>query len=133
MHVYVCVLWCVQLLACFQSSIYLIFTLLLQILRNAINKTYNRITDLRKEILSLEKSTALAEGATVKAQKELESAEAKLEVVDGQPVHAENSGRLKRLKGYATKAKEEEISLRESLEAKEALLARAFEENKVTL
>ncbi|ONK62901.1 uncharacterized protein A4U43_C07F9300 [Asparagus officinalis] len=101
-----------------------------QILRNTINKTYNRITDLRSEILSLEKSVSSAEEATIKAQKELEAAEAKLELVDGQPVPAENLGRLKRLRGYASKAKDEETSLRESLEAKEALFARALEENK---
>ncbi|ONK68418.1 uncharacterized protein A4U43_C05F11300 [Asparagus officinalis] len=101
-----------------------------EILRNAINKTYNRITDLRKEIVSLDKSVSLAEGATIKAQKELEAAEAMLELVDGQPVHTNNLGRLKRLKGYAAKAKDEEISLREALEAKEALIARALEENK---
>lgn len=75
----------------------------------------------------------LAEAATVRAQKELEAAESKLVVVDGQPVQAENPGRLKRLKGYATKAKDEESSLRESLEAKQAIFARALEENKVIL
>lgn len=69
----------------------------------------------------------------MKALKEFEAAEARLEVVDGQPVQAEKPGRLKRLKGYAEKAKEEEVSARESLEAKEALFARALEENKVCL
>lgn len=69
----------------------------------------------------------------MKALKEFEAAEARLEVVDGQPVQAEKPGRLKRLKGYAEKAKEEEVSVRESLEAKEALFARALEENKVCL
>ncbi|KAJ6803538.1 nuclear cap-binding protein subunit 1-like [Iris pallida] len=101
-----------------------------EILRNAINKTYNRIADLRKEILSLQKGLSLAEEASIKAQKELEAAESKLVIVDGQPAPAENPGRLKRLKGYAGKAKDEEISLRESLETKEALLVRALKENK---
>lgn len=39
--------------------------------------------------------------------------------------------RMKRLKSSAEKAKEEEVSVRESLEAKEALLARALEEIEV--
>lgn len=102
-----------------------------QILRNAINKTFNRIADLRKEIQTLEKGVSFADNAAVKAMKEYEAAETRLEVVDGQPVQAEKPGRLKRLKGYAEKAKEDEVALRESLEAKEALLARALEENKV--
>lgn len=81
--------------------------------------------------MSLETSVSSAEEATIKAEKELEAAESKLEVVDGQPMLAENSGRFKRLKGAAARAKDEEISLRESLEAKEALFVRAREENKV--
>ncbi|KAH0470590.1 hypothetical protein IEQ34_000313 [Dendrobium chrysotoxum] len=101
-----------------------------EILRNAINKTYNRISDLRKEIRSLENGILLAVETSVKAQKEYEAAELKLEIVDGQPVQAEKPGRLKRLKGYADRAKYEENSIRESLEAKEALLIRALEENK---
>ncbi|XP_042446819.1 nuclear cap-binding protein subunit 1-like [Zingiber officinale] len=102
-----------------------------EVLRNAINKTYNRITDLRKEIQTLEKGVSVAEETASKALKEFEAADARLEVVDGQPVQAEKPGRLKRLKGYAEKAKEEEVSVRESLEAKEALFARALEENKI--
>ncbi|RRT60650.1 hypothetical protein B296_00030536 [Ensete ventricosum] len=101
------------------------------ILRNAVNKTYNRIADLRKEIQTLKKSVMLAEDVAVKSLKEFEAAEARLEVVDGQPVQAEKPGRLKRLKGYAEKAKDDEIAVREALEAKDALLARALEENKV--
>ncbi|PKA60876.1 Nuclear cap-binding protein subunit 1 [Apostasia shenzhenica] len=101
-----------------------------EILGNAINKTYNRIFDLRKEIQSLEKDIFLALEATVKAQNEYESAESKLDIIDGQSVHAEKPGRLKRLKAYADKVREEETSLRDSLEAKEALLIRALEESK---
>ncbi|XP_034689281.1 nuclear cap-binding protein subunit 1 isoform X3 [Vitis riparia] len=100
-----------------------------QILRNAVSKTYNRISDLRKEISSLKKSLALAEGDAATAKAELEAAESKLTLVDGEPVLGENPGRLKRLKSYAEKAKEEEVSVRDSLEAKEALLARALDEN----
>ncbi|XP_077218182.1 ARM repeat superfamily protein isoform X2 [Tasmannia lanceolata] len=100
-----------------------------EILRNAVSKTYNRISDLRREISSLEKGVASSEDSALKAKAELEAAESKLEIIDGEPVRAENSVRLKRLKGYADRAKDEEISIRDSLEAKEALLARALAEN----
>lgn len=51
--------------------------------------------------------------------------------MDGEPVLGDNPARLKRLKANAEKAKEEEVSVHESLEAKEALLARALDENEV--
>ncbi|KAF7801834.1 nuclear cap-binding protein subunit 1 [Senna tora] len=100
-----------------------------EILRNAVSKTFNRISDLRKEILSLKKSIPPAEDAAKEAKAELDAAESKLTLVDGEPVLGENPVRLNRLKSRAEKAKEEEVSLRESLEAKEALLARAIDEN----
>ncbi|KAF3454007.1 hypothetical protein FNV43_RR04450 [Rhamnella rubrinervis] len=100
-----------------------------EILRNAVSKTFNRLCDLRKEISSLNKSIVLAEEAAAKAKTELDDAESKLTLVDGEPVLGENPVRLKRLKSYAEKAKEEEMSVRESLEAKEALLTRALDEN----
>lgn len=73
----------------------------------------------------------MAEEAATKARAELETAESKLTLMDGEPVLGENPVRMKRLKSNADKAKEEEITVRESLEAKEALLARAIEENEV--
>ncbi|KAH7844207.1 hypothetical protein Vadar_025482 [Vaccinium darrowii] len=100
-----------------------------EILRNAINKTYNRICDLRKEISTLKKGVMSAEEAATKAKAELEGAESQLTLMDGEPVLGENPVRLKRLKARAEKTKEEEVSARESLEAKEALLARALDEN----
>ncbi|KAJ8636427.1 hypothetical protein MRB53_010694 [Persea americana] len=100
-----------------------------QILQNAVNKTYNRISDLRKEISSLEKNVVSAQNSFVQAKAELDAAESKLEIVDGEPVQTENPVRLKRLKAFADRAKEEEISIQESLEAKEALLGRAHNEN----
>lgn len=51
--------------------------------------------------------------------------------MDGEPVLGDNPVKLKRLKANAEKAKEEEVSVHESLEAKEALLARALDENEV--
>lgn len=109
----------------------LTFWLPSQVLRNAISKTYNRICDLRKEISSLKKSVVSAEEAATKAKAELDAAESKLTLMDGEPVLGENPVRLKRLKSLAEKAEEEEVSVRDSLEAKEALLARAVDENEV--
>lgn len=73
----------------------------------------------------------MAEEAASRARYQLDSAESKLSIMDGEPVLGENPVRIKRLKSYAEKAKEEEVSVRESLEAKEALLARAVDEIKV--
>uniref|UniRef100_A0A7N0THD9 ABH1 n=1 Tax=Kalanchoe fedtschenkoi TaxID=63787 RepID=A0A7N0THD9_KALFE len=100
-----------------------------EVLRNAVSKTFNRISDLRKEISSLKRSVTVAEETTSKANSDLAAAESKLTLVDGEPVLGENPARMKRLKSYADKAKEEEVSLRDSLEAKTALLARALDEN----
>ncbi|XP_061349949.1 nuclear cap-binding protein subunit 1 [Gastrolobium bilobum] len=100
-----------------------------EVLRNAVSKTYNRISDLRKEILSLKKNILSAEEASKEAKAELDAAESKLTLVDGEPVLGENPLRLNRLKLHAEKAKEEVVSLKESLEAKEVLLARAIDEN----
>lgn len=105
--------------------------LISQILRNAVSKTYNRITDLRKEISSLKKGVISAEEAASKAKAALEAAESKLTLVEGEPVLGENPARLKSLKTQAEKAKEEEVSIHDSLQAKEALLARALDENEV--
>ncbi|KAL5983841.1 Nucleic acid dioxygenase ALKBH1 [Asimina triloba] len=100
-----------------------------EILTNTVNKTYNRITDLRKEISSLEKAVLSAEDSAAKAKADLEVAESKLELVNGEPVQSENPGRLKRLKALADRAKEDEVKARDSLEAKEALLARACDDS----
>lgn len=102
-----------------------------QILRNAVSKTHNRISDLRKEILSLKKNISSSEEAAKEAKAELDAAESKLTLVDGEPVIGDNPARLNRLKSHAEKTKEEVVSLQESLEAKEALLSRAIEENEV--
>ncbi|TYJ02749.1 hypothetical protein E1A91_A13G250700v1 [Gossypium mustelinum] len=102
-----------------------------EVLRNAVSKTYNRITDLRKEISSLKKSVVSAEEAASKAKADLEAAESKLTLVEGEPVLGENPTKLKHLKSVAEKTKEETVSMHDSLEAKEALLARALDENEV--
>ncbi|KAE8677217.1 Nuclear cap-binding protein subunit 1 [Hibiscus syriacus] len=102
-----------------------------EVLRNAVSKTYNRITDLRKEVSSLKKSIISAEEAASKAKADLEAAESKLALVEGEPVLGENPAKLKHLKSVADKAKEEEESMHDSLQAKEALLAQALDENEV--
>ncbi|GAB2281271.1 Nucleic acid dioxygenase ALKBH1 [Dionaea muscipula] len=100
-----------------------------EILRNAVSKTYNRISDLRKEIASLRKDVQLAETASAKADDELNAAQSKLTLMNGEPVLGDNPVRLKRLESFAEKAKEDLVSVCESLEAKEAILARALDEN----
>jgi len=102
-----------------------------QILRNAVSKTHNRISDLRKEILTIRKNISSAEEAAKEAKAELDAAESKLTLVDGEPVLGDNPVRLNRLKSHAEKTKEEVVTLQESLESKEALLVRAIEENEV--
>nr|CAB3495958.1 unnamed protein product [Digitaria exilis] len=104
-----------------------------EILRNSVSKTYNRISDLRKEIQSLKKGLQVAKEVSAKAIKELEEAKSVLEIVEGQPTPAERPGRLRRLQVYADKAKHEEVTTEESLEAKGALLSRALEESKTLL
>lgn len=100
-----------------------------EILRNAVSKTYNRICDLRKEISSLKQRLQSAEEATANAKAELETAESKLTLMNGEPIVGDNPIKLKRLISSSEKAEEEEVALRESLEAKEALLFRALGEN----
>lgn len=102
-----------------------------QVLRNAVSKTYNRISDLRKEISSLKRNISSAEVAANEAKTELDAAESKLGLVDGEPVIGDNPVRMNRLKSRADKAKEELVSIQDSVEAKEALLARATDENEV--
>ncbi|KAL3643129.1 Nucleic acid dioxygenase ALKBH1 [Castilleja foliolosa] len=101
-----------------------------EILGNAVTKTFNRITDLRKEISSLEKSVVSAKEASSKALAELEDAKSKLTLtlVDNEPVLAEDPAKMKRLNSNAEKANSKEVSTQESLEAKEALFARAADE-----
>ncbi|QCD96897.1 nuclear cap-binding protein subunit 1 [Vigna unguiculata] len=100
-----------------------------EILRNAVSKTHNRISDLRKEILTIKKNISSAEEAAMEAKAELYAAESKLTLVDGEPVLGDNPVRLNRLKSHAEKTKEDVVTLTESLQSKEALLARAIEEN----
>lgn len=103
----------------------------LQILGNALNKTYNRITDLRKEISNITKNVLVAEKASANARAELEAAESKLSLVEGEPVLGDNPAKMKRLKATLERTGEAEVSVRESLEAKEALLNRALSETEV--
>ncbi|KAL5764671.1 hypothetical protein ACOSQ2_017265 [Xanthoceras sorbifolium] len=100
-----------------------------EILRNAVSKTYNRICDLRRDITSLKKGVVLAEEAAAKAKAELQAAESKLTLMGGEPVLGDNPARMNRLKAQAEKAEKEEVSARESVEAKDALFARALGEN----
>ncbi|CAN8270752.1 unnamed protein product [Cochlearia groenlandica] len=104
-----------------------------EILGNALNKTYNRLSDLRKDISNIKKNVTVAEKSSATARVELEAAESKLSLVEGEPVLGDNPAKMKRLKSTVEKTKEAELSLRESLEAKEALLNRALSETEVLL
>ncbi|KAL8224127.1 hypothetical protein R6Q57_019602 [Mikania cordata] len=84
---------------------------------------------MRKETSHLKKSVVKAEQLAAMAKAKLEGAESKLMLVDGEPVIGENPARMKRLRSTAEKTEETEVSTRESLESKEALLSRALEEN----
>lgn len=53
--------------------------------------------------------------------------------MDNEPVLAENPAKMKRLQSNAEKTKEAEVSAHESLEAKEALFARASDEIQVDI
>ncbi|CAD6203621.1 unnamed protein product [Miscanthus lutarioriparius] len=101
-----------------------------EILRNAVSKTYNRISDLRKEIQSLKKGLQVANEASAKSIKELEEAKSVLEIVEGQPAPVERPGRIRRLELRVKNAEDEERTIEESLEVKGAFLARALEESK---
>ncbi|WZZ85495.1 hypothetical protein YC2023_114074 [Brassica napus] len=96
------------------------------ILGNALNKTYNRISDLRKEISSIKKNVLVAEKASANARVELEAAESKLLLVEGEPVLGDNPLKMKRLRTTVEKTGE-------SLETKETLLNRALSETEVLL
>lgn len=86
---------------------------------------------MRKDISNITKNVLFAEKASANARVELEAAESKLSLVEGEPVLSENPAKMKRLKSTVEKTGEAELSLRESLEAKEALLNRALSETEV--
>ncbi|CAL1391039.1 unnamed protein product [Linum trigynum] len=76
-----------------------------EILGNAISKTYNRMSDLRKEVLSLKKNVLVAEEAAARAKAELDASESKLTLMNGEPVMGNSPVKMKRLKSHADKAK----------------------------
>lgn len=88
---------------------------------------------MRKGVASAEKSVQKAIESFTKVQADLESAEAFAEEVDTEELQSEATNKVKRLKAQAEKLKEEESSAQESLEAKDALLSRALQENEALL
>jgi len=74
-----------------------------------------------------------AEETAVNAEADLETAESKLTLMNGEPVLGDSPVKLRRLKSLSEKAKQELMSACEILEAKEALLVRALDENEVLL
>lgn len=101
-----------------------------EILRNAINKTNNRTVDLRREIAAAEKSLKLAIAGTAKAHSKWEAAVAASKSTDMKSDETRNalSAKVDWAKTVADKAQDEETSAQDSLESKEALLARALRE-----
>jgi nuclear cap-binding protein subunit 1 len=102
----------------------------IQILRNAVNKTCNRLADLRKDIATLEKAVHAAEELSFKAVKDYEEAKLICEATDGKE-QGQPSARVKRLEAYAERARKDEVTAHESLEAKLIALSGAMDESKV--
>lgn len=102
----------------------------MQILRNAVNKTCNRIADLRKEIATLEKAAHAAEELSLRAEKDYEEAKLICDATDGKEP-GQPPARVKRLELYVEKARKDEATARESLEAKKVSLSGARDESKV--
>lgn len=102
----------------------------MQILRNAVNKTCNRIADLRKEIATLEKAAHAAEESSLKAEKDYEEAKLISDATDGKEP-GQPPARVKRLELYVEKARKDEATARESLEAKKVAFSGARDESKV--
>lgn len=101
-----------------------------EILRNAINKTNNRTVDLRREIAAAEKALKLAIAGTAKAHSKWEAAVAASKSSEMRTEDTRNSlsAKVDWAKTVADKAQDEETSAQDSLESKEALLARALRE-----
>lgn len=101
-----------------------------EILRNAINKTNNRTVDLRREIAAAEKTLKLAIAGTAKAHTKWEAAVTAAKSSDMKSEDTRNSlsAKVDWAKTVADKAQDEETSAQDSLESKEALLARALRE-----
>jgi hypothetical protein len=104
----------------------------IQILRNAVNKTCNRLADLRKEIPTLEKAVHAAEELSFKAVKDYEETKLICEATDGKEP-GQSPARVKRLEAYAERARKDEVTAHESLEAKMVALSRAMDESKVLI
>ncbi|CAM6096308.1 unnamed protein product [Calypogeia fissa] len=99
-----------------------------EILGNAINKTNNRTADLRKDMVSIEKSVTTATAAVAKAQDKIELAQIMLESAEKEDAKLQAKAKHDWANSAMRRAKEEESSAQESLEAKQALLARALRE-----
>ncbi|XP_078160331.1 ARM repeat superfamily protein [Carex rostrata] len=100
-----------------------------EILRNAVNKTCNRIADLRKEIATLEKAVHAAEELSLRAEKDYEEAKLICDATDGKEP-GQSPARVKRLELLVEKARKDEATARESLETKKVSLSGARDESK---
>lgn len=99
-----------------------------EILRNAISKTVNRTADLRKDIENAQKGLDMARGAASKANSNLQTAQSLLDSADTEEALAQATAKAEWAKSMVEKKRNEEVSMQEALEAKEALLNRALKE-----
>ncbi|KAJ3699924.1 hypothetical protein LUZ61_003629 [Rhynchospora tenuis] len=100
-----------------------------EILRNAVNKTCNRLADLRKEIATVEKAAHAAEESSLKSVKDYEEAKLISEATDGKDP-GQPPARVKRLELYAERARKDVATAHESVEAKKKSLSGAMDESK---
>lgn len=99
-----------------------------EILRNAISKTVNRTADLRKDIENAQKGLDMARGAASKANSNLQTAQSLLDSADTEEALAQATAKAEWAKSMVEKKRNEEVSMQEALESKEALLNRALKE-----
>jgi nuclear cap-binding protein subunit 1 len=101
-------------------------------LGNAINKTTNRTKDLLKDVNSIQKAVTAATAAVAKAQGKLDLALQMADVAETDEYKLQAKAKNDWATSSMRRAKEEESSSQESLEAKQALLARALREQEAS-
>eukprot|EP00252_Welwitschia_mirabilis_P015711 TRINITY_DN3478_c0_g1_i2.p1 TRINITY_DN3478_c0_g1~~TRINITY_DN3478_c0_g1_i2.p1 ORF type:complete len:578 (+),score=126.15 TRINITY_DN3478_c0_g1_i2:183-1736(+) len=99
-----------------------------EILWNALQKTFNRVLDLKKKVASAEEEVQKAVEASKKAQSELRSAEASAEEAETDQMQNQLELKLKRLRANVEKRSTQENSAQEQLDVSDALLAKELQE-----
>ncbi|KAL3701469.1 hypothetical protein R1sor_019491 [Riccia sorocarpa] len=99
-----------------------------EVLENAINKTNNRTSDLKKDIATAQKAVDAVSAAVARADSKVEAALALVELAANDDAKARAKSKLEWATLAQKKTKAEENTAQESLEVKEALLQRALSE-----